>query len=95
MLQAPAAGDAWIAGALQRCASSDAGAPRRCLQPAVRRGSPPALSQANLALSSGGGALAPLRAAGRAALAGARLPSARDEAFRFTDMSALAQARAP
>lgn len=39
--------------------------------------------------------MAPLRAAGRAALAGARLPSARDEAFRFTDMSALAQARAP
>ena len=34
-----------------------------------------------------------LRAAGRAALAGARLPSARDEPFRFTDMSALAQAR--
>ena len=40
-----------------------------------------------------GGALAPLRAAGRAALAGARLPSSRDEAFRFTDMAPLAQAR--
>ena len=34
-----------------------------------------------------------LRAAGRAALAGARLPSSRDEAFRFTDMAPLAQAR--
>jgi Fe-S cluster assembly protein SufD len=43
-------------------------------------------------LSAKGGALSELRAAGRAALAAARLPSTRDEAFRFTDLSALTQA---
>jgi hypothetical protein len=94
LLQAPAAGDAWISGTLQRCASSDAGAPRSWHEAAVRRGIHGALSRTFCCGLAGGGALAPLRAAGRAALAGARLPSARDEAFRFTDMSALAQARA-